>query len=194
MSEDSWLGTLDILRSPVSIDVIAVWALVGVAAASALFTAGRFVAPRELRHSLTQDVSLLIVGVTVGWIFWSSLRPAAEYYKYVHEVVANATMMRERRMHLQVHGRIVPGSIGKAVATNEYRFQIESTVGRPWAILDAHYIGWVPETFVSGNEIVAKGRLDGDGRLEVVPDGIMMKCPSKYAASQPSDDAAAVSP
>ena len=177
MSEDSVQGTLDILRSPVSMDVIGVWALVGVAVAAALLAAaGR----RPYRLKL--DASLLVVGVVGGWLFWQSLKPAAEYYKRVDEVVANATMMRDRRMHLQVHGRIVPGTIERRVGTSEYHFRIESCDPYPCATLEAHYIGWVPDTFVSGNEIVAKGALDGDGRLQVVPDGIMMKCPSKYDA------------
>jgi cytochrome c-type biogenesis protein CcmE len=172
---------IDFVRSPVSMDVIAVWALVGVAVAAALLAA----AGQRQPYSLKLDASLLVVGVVVGWIFWSSLKPAAEYYKYVDEVVANATMMRDRRMHLQVHGRIVPGSIEKRVGTSEYRFRMESCEPRPCATLQVHYVGWVPDTFVSGNEIIAKGSLDADGRLQVVPDGIMAKCPSKYEPGYP---------
>src|SRR5678816_3390846 len=104
MWQDSWLGTLDILRSPVALEVIAVWALVGVFALSALFTAARLAAPERRGYSLRLDASLMVVGVAVGWIFWASLRPAAQYYKFVDEVVANAHMMRDRRMHLDVHG------------------------------------------------------------------------------------------
>jgi len=177
MSEDSVQGTLDILRSPVSMDVIGVWALVGVAAAAALYAAAG-----RRPYSLKLDASLMVVGIAIGWLFWSSLKPAAEYYKYVDEVVANAKMMSDRRMHLQVHGRIVPGSIQKRLDASEYRFVMESCEPRPCATLEARYFGSVPDTFVSGNEIIAKGILDGDGRLQVVPDGIMGKCPGKYDA------------
>jgi cytochrome c-type biogenesis protein CcmE len=170
MSEDSWLGTLDILRSPVALEVVAVWALVCVAAVSALFTAARMTAAGRRPYSLKLDVSLMVVGVAAGWIFWSSLQPAAEYYKMVDEVVANSYMMRDRRMHLLVHGRIVPGSIEQRKGTHEYRFEMESCEPRPCATLKVHYTGWVPDTFVSGNEIIAKGSLDADCRLRVVPD------------------------
>jgi cytochrome c-type biogenesis protein CcmE len=180
MSEDSVQGTLDILGAPVSMDVIGVWALVGVATAAALFAAAG-----RRRYSLKLDASLMVVGVAVGWLFLQSLKPPAQYYKHVDEVVANARMMRDRRMHLQVHGRVVPGSIEKRVGTSEYRFQMESCEPRPCATLEVHYTGWVPDTFVSGNEIIARGMLDGDGRLQVVPDGIMAKCPSKYEAGYP---------
>jgi cytochrome c-type biogenesis protein CcmE len=136
-----------------------------------------------LRYSLKLDVSLLVVGVAVGWLLWSPLQPAAEYYKHVDEVVANAQMMRDRRMHLQVHGRVVPGSIEQPLGTSEYRFQMESCEPRPCATLEVRTFGRVPDNFASGAEIVAKGMLDGDGRLQVVPDGIMAKCPSKYDSS-----------
>jgi len=180
MSEDSLQGTLDILRSPVSMDIIGVWALVGVAAVAALYAAAG-----RRPYSLKLDVSLMVVGVAFGWLLWSSLRPAAQYYKFVDEVVANAEMMRDRRMHLMVHGIIVPGSIERRVGTDEYRFEIESREDRPCAKIQVRYVGWVPDTFVSGNEIVAKGTLDGDGRLRVEPDGIMTKCPGKYDAEYP---------
>jgi cytochrome c-type biogenesis protein CcmE len=180
MNEDVLQEALGIAREPVSIDVIAVWALVGVAAAAALFAAAG-----RRPYSLKLDASLLVVGVAVGWLFWSSLQPAAEYYKFVDEVVANAKMMRDRRMHLQVHGRIVPGSIEQRLGTSEYRFQMESCEPRPCATLDVRYFGCVPDNFASGTEIIAKGMLDGDGRLQVVPDGIMAKCPSKYDSSAP---------
>ena len=40
----------------------------------------------------------------------------------------------------------------------------------------------MPDTFKSGAEVVAKGTLTPDDRLDVVADGIMAKCPSKYDA------------
>jgi cytochrome c-type biogenesis protein CcmE len=177
MSEDSLQGAVDILRSPVSMDVIGVWALVGVAAAAALSAAAG-----RRPYSLKLDASLLVVGVAGGWLFWSSLKPVGQYYKDVDEVVANAKMMRDRRMHLQVHGRIVPWSIEHPLATSEYRFKMESCEPRPCATIEVRYFGAVPDTFASGAEIIARGSLDGDGRLQVVPDGIMTKCPSKYDA------------
>ena len=42
----------------------------------------------------------------------------------------------------------------------------------------------MPDTFKSGAEVVAKGTLTADNRLDVVPDGIMAKCPSKYDADK----------
>jgi cytochrome c-type biogenesis protein CcmE len=54
-------------------------------------------------------------------------------------------------------------------------------------VLEVRYTGWVPDPFRSGAELVANGTLDAEGRLEVVPDGILVKCPSKYDLSIPPD-------
>jgi cytochrome c-type biogenesis protein CcmE len=89
-------------------------------------------------------------------------------------------------MRLQVHGNVVPGSIEQAKGTLMYRFKIEtgpkSAPPRAPAVISATYTGLVPDTFKDGAEVVAKGSLGPDDKLEVVPDGIMAKCPSKYEA------------
>ncbi|MES1204871.1 MAG: OmpA family protein, partial [Pseudomonadota bacterium] len=43
----------------------------------------------------------------------------------------------------------------------------------------------------SGAEVVAKGSLGSDNVLQVVPDGIMAKCPSKYEAAKTGTNPAA---
>src|SRR6185295_3389488 len=47
------------------------------------------------------------------------------------------------------------------------------------AVISANYTGLVPDTFKSGAEVVARGMLGDNERLDVIPDGIMAKCPSK---------------
>ena len=42
----------------------------------------------------------------------------------------------------------------------------------------ATYTGLVPDTFKDGAEVVAKGTLTPENGLNVIPDGIMAKCPS----------------
>ena len=85
-----------------------------------------------------------------------------------------------RGKRLQVHGHVVDGSIEQAKGTLMYRFKIESRAPRAPAVISATYTGLVPDTFKSGAEVVAKGSLTPDDKLEVVADGIMAKCPSKY--------------
>jgi len=99
----------------------------------------------------------------------------------VDEVMANIGTLRGKR--LQVHGHVVDGSIEQAKGTLQYRFKIESREPRAHAVIEASYTGLVPDTFKSGAEVVAKGTLTPGDKLDIVADGIMAKCPSKYDAN-----------
>ncbi|HEY2899943.1 MAG TPA: cytochrome c maturation protein CcmE [Polyangia bacterium] len=124
--------------------------------------------------------SVVVVTGAVGFMLKSSMKEGAEYYKHVDEVMANTNTWRGKR--LQVHGNVVDGSIEQAKGTLQYRFKIESREPRGHAVINAFYTGLVPDTFKSSAEVVAKGTLTADDKLDVVPDGIMAKCPSKYEA------------
>ena len=125
-------------------------------------------------------VSVVLVTGAVAFLLNSSVKAGAEYYKHVDEVMAATNDWRGKR--LQVHGNVVDGSIEQAKGTLMYRFKIESLPPRPHAVISASYTGLVPDTFKSGAEVVAKGTLMADDKLDVVADGIMAKCPSKYEA------------
>ena len=126
--------------------------------------------------------TVIAVLVPVGFVLRASMKEGAEYYKHVDEVMANVGQWHGKK--LQVHGHVVDGSIEQAKGTLLYRFKIESRDPRPSAMITARYNGLVPDTFKSGAEVVAKGTLTADNELDVVPDGIMAKCPSKYDADK----------
>src|SRR5215831_4968917 len=126
--------------------------------------------------------SVVVVTGAVGFLLMKSMKPGLEYYKHVDEVMASADSWRGK--NLQVHGHVVDGSIEQAKGTLLYRFKIESRPPRPHAVIDATYNGLVPDPFKSGAEVVAKGMLSADNKLDVAPDGIMAKCPSKYEADK----------
>lgn len=132
--------------------------------------------------------SVVVVASAVGFLLTKSMKEGAEYYKHVDEVTSNLDGWRGKR--LQVHGNVVDGSIEQAKGTLLYRFKIESRAPRPPGIITATYNGLVPDTFKSGAEVVAKGTLSADNQLQVVPDGIMAKCPSKYDADKADKDRA----
>ena len=92
---------------------------------------------------------------------------------------------RLRGKKLQVHGHVVDGSIEQARGRCMYRFKIES---RPPRAAGGHHrhvhAAWSPTRSRAGAEVVAKGTLTADNQLDVVPDGIMAKCPSKYNADE----------
>jgi cytochrome c-type biogenesis protein CcmE len=131
--------------------------------------------------------SVVVITGAVGFLLKASVMEGAEFYKHVDEVVANPSQFRGT--HLQVHGNVVAGSIEQAKGTLMYRFKIETgPMSRPEprkpAVISASYTGLVPDTFKDGAEVVAKGMLTADDKLDVVPDGIMAKCPSKYEAGK----------
>jgi cytochrome c-type biogenesis protein CcmE len=125
---------------------------------------------------------VVAIGGALALFLTASISPAAEYYKFVDEVMANPDSFRNKR--LQVHGTVVDDSIEQVKGTLKYRFKIQSRKDRPPATILANYEGLVPDTFKSGAEVIAKGSLAADNHLDVVPDGIMAKCPSKYNADE----------
>jgi len=138
-------------------------------------------------------VSVVAVTGAVGFLLTRTMSTGAEYYKHVDEVMSSPDALRAKK--LQVHGHVVNGSIEQAKGTLQYRFKIESKPPRAPAVMTATYTGLVPDTFKSGAEVVAKGTIGPDNTLQVAPEGIMAKCPSKYeagkAGANPSAAAAA---
>jgi cytochrome c-type biogenesis protein CcmE len=136
-------------------------------------------------------VSVVVVTGAVAFMLTRSMSPELAYYKHVDEVMSAADSLRAQR--LQVHGHVVDGSVEQAKGTLQYRFKLESRPPRPHAVMTATYAGLVPDTFKSGAEVVATGNIAPDNTLQVVPEGIMAKCPSKYEAGKagPTPGAAA---
>jgi cytochrome c-type biogenesis protein CcmE len=134
--------------------------------------------------------SLLAVGGAAGALLWWSLQPGHSYYFFVDEVAANTAAINLRRAPIKVHGCVVVGSLEQRKGTLDYRFWIEGRPDRPSAVIAARYTGVLPDAFHPGAEIVARGNLADDGGLDIDPDGIMAKCPSKYAfdPDSPHDD------
>jgi cytochrome c-type biogenesis protein CcmE len=124
-------------------------------------------------------VTAIIVFGGIGYLLRAGIA-SGEYYKHVDEVLKDPAAWQGKR--LQVHGRVVKGSIQRRVAGTlpEYKFRIENN----GAIMEAHYAGIVPDTFKDESEVVCKGRLTAANGLEIVPDGVLAKCPSKYDAKK----------
>ena len=121
-------------------------------------------------------VSVLVIGGAVVALLATTMRESAHYYKYVDEVMPNATQWYGE--NLQLHGYVEDGSILRRPNTLDYRF----TVKRGDSVVLASYTGVVPDTFKGGAEVVLKGRLAADG-FHVEPNGVVAKCPSKYEAA-----------
>ena len=119
-------------------------------------------------------ITAVVLAAAFGVLLYSSLGESLQYYKYVDEVMAEPAAWHGK--NLQVHGTVVPDSIGKKDNTLEWRFDIQ----RNGKVLRAYYTGVVPDTFKADSEVVLTGRLDDTGFHATE---MTAKCPSKYDAA-----------
>jgi cytochrome c-type biogenesis protein CcmE len=113
----------------------------------------------------------LVLATVFGGLVYTTLGENMQYYKYVDEVASNPDVWAGKK--LQVHGYVVPGSIGRKRDRLEYQFDIQ----RNGQTLRAYYTGVVPDTFKDEAEVVLTGALTPDG---FVATDMTAKCPSKY--------------
>jgi len=119
-------------------------------------------------------VTTLVLATVFGVLLYTTLGESMQYYKYVDEVVGSQTDWSGKK--LQVHGYVVPGSIGKKRDALEYRFQIQ----RNGKTMTAFYNGITPDTFKDESEVVLTGVLTEEG---FIASDMTAKCPSKYEAA-----------
>jgi cytochrome c-type biogenesis protein CcmE len=127
---------------------------------------------KAAKISITSIVLLTAFGV----LMYTTLGESMQYYKYVDEVVTQPATWKDK--NLQVHGNVVPGSIGRKRDSLDYRFEIQ----RNGQKLTAFYTGVVPDTFKDDSEVVLTGRLTSEGFMAT---DMTAKCPSKYEAAAP---------
>ena len=123
---------------------------------------------------------LVTLGILVGgvaYLFASSAGEAFEYYKHVDEVMAQPAQWEHK--HVQMHGFVVPGSIGKRFDKEHSQIEYKFRAVNCGKEMEVRYAGTVPDTFKDRAEVVVKGTL-ADGRFDARE--ISAKCPSKYQA------------
>jgi len=119
-------------------------------------------------------VTSIVLVAAFGMLLYSTLGESMQYYKYVDEVVAQPAAWEGKT--LQVHGNVVPGSIGRKRESREYVFDLQ----RNGKTIRAYYSGIVPDTFKNDAEVVLTGRLTPSGFMATE---MTAKCPSKYEAA-----------
>jgi len=116
----------------------------------------------------------IVVAGAIGYLALSDPGEGVLEYVYAEKVVATPDKYVGRT--IQVHGKVVEGSISKKKGTTgDYRFTIESAGER----LDVHFTNIPPDTFQEGGEVVLTGRINEAGDL-FESDEMSAKCPSKY--------------
>jgi len=131
--------------------------------------------PRTTRRRTRQTKFLiggLIVGVVIGYLIFSSLSGATQYYLTVAEIKARGPSNRIVR----VNGIVDGDSIRYDPRTLTLQFDIVDDSGR----LPVVYHDVMPDMLRDGADAVVEGKYRADGVFEVNPNGLLLKCPSKY--------------
>ena len=68
-------------------------------------------------------VTTLVLATAFGIMLYTTMGESMQYYKYVDEVTADPAAWQGK--NLQVHGYVVPGSIGRKRDALEYKFDIQ---------------------------------------------------------------------
>ena len=118
--------------------------------------------------------TLVVVVTAASAVLFGSLKEELSLWKYADEVAAAPAAFRGQRLNVGGYVR----SLTADRSTLQYSFVIETRAPRASAAIPARYHGLVPDTFKTGSEVVASGKLDAQGVLEA--DAVMAKCPSKY--------------
>jgi cytochrome c-type biogenesis protein CcmE len=128
--------------------------------------------------------TVLVLGLALSGMMWSTLREGTEYFKQVDEVINNTHAWQGKRVRLK--GYVVPGTWVQRPNTLDYKFKVQNNPARgsaPGGIVEASYTGLLPDTFKDEAEVVLTGSFDETGHFKVVKDGVTAKCPSKYEAA-----------
>jgi cytochrome c-type biogenesis protein CcmE len=126
-------------------------------------------------------VTGVVVATALGIMLYTTMGESMQYYKYVDEVMAEPQAWEGKK--LQVHGYVVPGSIGRKRDALDYQFDLQ----RNGQVVRAYYTGVTPDTFKDDAEVVLTGQLTANGFLATE---MTAKCPSKYDELPPAGAAA----
>jgi cytochrome c-type biogenesis protein CcmE len=136
-----------------------------------------------MSHKATKvGLTTLVLATAFGIMLYTTMGESMQYYKYVDEVTGDHAEWEGKT--LQVHGNVVPGSIGRKRDALEYQFDIQ----RNGKTLRAYYSGIVPDTFKDEAEVVLTGQLTPNGFMA---SEMTAKCPSKYEEAPPKVGGAA---
>jgi len=114
----------------------------------------------------------LVVAIVVGYLIFSSLSGAAQYYLTVAEIKAQGPSNRIVR----VNGIVDGASIQYDARTLTLKFDIVDDSGR----LSVLHHDVMPDMLRDGADVVIEGQYGEDGLFEVNANGLLLKCPSKY--------------
>lgn len=119
--------------------------------------------------------AFLILGV-IAYLIFFGLTSTQQYALDLGQLQAKGTSVVGQGV--RVIGNLDQDSIQQDVRNNKIAFVITDGTHR----LPVSYTGAVPDTFNRATEVIAEGKLNGDGSFTASL--VLAKCPSKYDASK----------
>ena len=123
------------------------------------------------KNALKIGLTVVVLTLAFGTLFYSSLGESMQQYRYVDEVMAAPDEWHGKA--LKVHGYVKAGSIERKPDSLEYRFDLQ----RNGRTVKAYFSGIAPDQFKDDSEVVLTGVLTGSGFHAT---DMTAKCPSKY--------------
>lgn len=118
----------------------------------------------------------IIILAVIAYVTFSSFQSNSVYYYTLQEV--NAQHARLVGQNVRVNGPLDKNSIQLDQKNMILKFDLKDGEN----VVPVVYQGVVPDTLTTGESVVAEGHLDSQGVFQA--NTILVKCPSKYEASQ----------
>jgi cytochrome c-type biogenesis protein CcmE len=123
-----------------------------------------------------------VIALAVVYLVAMGLQGTTVYFLTVSELQARGTTAQYQMF--RVSGNLVPGSLARDATGLGIQFSIaDATAAHPLTV--AYRGGQVPDIIGDNVEIVAEGKLDGQGTFMAT--NVLAKCPSRLADAEPTE-------
>jgi cytochrome c-type biogenesis protein CcmE len=123
-----------------------------------------------------------VIALAVAYLVTMGLQGTTVYFLTVSELQAKGPSAQNQIF--RVSGNLVPGSLGRDASGLGISFLIADTAAaRPLNV--TYKGGQVPDIIGDNIEIVAEGKLDGQGTFAAT--NVLAKCPSRLADAEPTE-------
>lgn len=123
-----------------------------------------------------------VIALAVAYLVTMGLQGTTVYFMTVSELQAKGPAAQNQIV--RVSGNLVPGTLGRDAGGLGISFSIADTAAvKPLTV--TYKGGQVPDIIGDNIEIVAEGKLDGQGTFAAT--NVLAKCPSRLADAEPTE-------
>ena len=132
-------------------------------------------------HNLKFFVAGGVIALAVAYLVLMGLQGTTVYFLTVSELQAKGPAAQNQLF--RVSGNLVPGSLVRDPSGLAVRFEIADPTSQPLPVV--YHGGQVPDIIGDNIEIVAEGKLDGQGTFTA--NNVLAKCPSRLENAPPDE-------